>query len=155
MENKVPLNQAPPPYSPATAPIGFEQPHPQTLPYPYNGQPPNPIPQQCNIGPPPPLNAYNITPATQVTYVSSPLVSQQPTIAALNSTPRYYQPFRGVGFTNRRHAYIGFAIFGVVFVVFLIVFLTVFFTVFNKASHEFDEAKQRQDEFRRKYFPER
>ena len=145
----------PPPYSPSTNifPIGFDQP-PQQQPHPIvHGPPPlnsaHPIVQG-----PPPLNSANVLPAQQVTYVTTPLVYPQPTIAALNSTPRPYQSFRGIGFRDRKAAYVGLAVFGVVFLVFLVIFLVVFFTIFNKASKEFDEAAERHKEFKQKYFPE-
>lgn len=164
METKFPLNDAPPTYSTATAPIGFQlqhNPHSTTSngsnppyppvgaipPYPTGQGPLHPFPQPVGITSPPPLNAY------PTHAVSAPLMHQEPTIAALNATPRY-QSYRGFNYRlGKGRAFISL----VVFVVFLIIFLIVFFTIFNKSSQfnkEFEETKKRQEEFRRKHFPE-
>ncbi|XP_031347164.1 uncharacterized protein LOC116173668 isoform X2 [Photinus pyralis] len=155
MATKVPLNDAPPPYSTATAPIGFHLPeNPQyttsssgnppyppvgSTPYPTEQGPMHPFPQPIGITSPSPLNAY------PTHAVSAPLMQQQPTIAALNATPRY-QSYRGFGWRNRKG---GAVISIIVFVIFLIIFLIVFSTIFKKSSEfhkEFEETRQRQEE---------
>uniref|UniRef100_A0A1Y1K414 Uncharacterized protein n=1 Tax=Photinus pyralis TaxID=7054 RepID=A0A1Y1K414_PHOPY len=155
MEDKVFLQAPPPPYSSGvSSPMAVgqgQQPQMaqiQNPPYPYHGQP------QPNFGgPQPPLNTYNASPTPQDPYMSSPLI-QQPPIAAINSTPRHYQPrpFGGIGFRNPKHNYIAIGIIVAVFLVLLIVFLTVFFTIFNKANEMIDGAIQKHDEFQRKHF---
>lgn len=153
MEDRVFVQASPPPYSSGTsAPMAIgQQPQIHNSPYPiYDGQP------QPNFAvPSPPLNTYNAAPTSQSPYMSSPLI-QQPTIAAVNVTPRYYEPrpFGGMGFRNPKHNYIAIGIIVAGFLVFVIIFLIVFFTIFNKATEAFDDIRHTQDKYTKKHFPD-